>query len=452
MPGRKIFGTDGVRGIANAFLTPELAFKLGRAAVVTLASAQGLSRPRVCIGRDTRLSGPLLQAAVEAGILSVGGDVVKLGIVPTPAVSYITKNCGFDLGCMISASHNPIADNGIKFFSSQGLKLSDEVERQIEAVVAQINEEDNLPRPTGTAVGQSWCDSSYAENYRNYLLATLPTALTGLKIVCDAACGAAAPLVEKLFQKAGADVHLIYGEADGARINVNCGSTDPSHLQRKVIELKADLGLAFDGDADRVIAVDSDGSIVNGDAIIYILSKHLMEQGLLQPAAVVGTVLSNMGLEVALKQLGIAFYRTKVGDRYILRKMLSEQLPLGGEQSGHIIYRRYAVTGDGLLTGLHLAAVVKQRGASLTELAGEMPVFPQVMHNVRVSDKHAVMGDDRLLQAVNEAERQLAGRGRVVLRPSGTEPVVRVMVEANSKEVAEYWASKLSKLVEELAD
>ena len=426
----KLFGTDGVRGVANRELTPELAFKLGRAGAAVLA--QGRTRVRVVVGKDTRISGDMLEAALVAGICSVGGDVLKVGIVPTPAVAWLTKSLGADAGVVISASHNPVADNGIKFFSSQGFKLPDPVEEEIEREV--LKERDELPRPTGGDLGRAWEVLEGADRYISYVCSTAKKALAGLKVVLDVANGAAYQVAPEALRRLGADIIVLNNAPDGTNINVGCGSTHPEVLAKAVKEFRADVGLAFDGDADRVIAVDGEGQVVDGDAIMAILALHRKQQGNLPGEKVVVTVMSNYGLHRVLTAAGIKVYQTQVGDRYVLEEMLRTGAVLGGEQSGHIILLEYNSTGDGLITGLQLLQVIKETGKSLKELAAVMPRLPQLLVNVPVRDKEKAMADPVLLAEVEKAREKLGERGRILVRPSGTEPFLRLMAEGPDEE------------------
>ncbi|MCG0278314.1 MAG: phosphoglucosamine mutase, partial [Thermanaeromonas sp.] len=395
----KLFGTDGVRGVANRELTPELAFKLGRAGAAVLA--KGRTRVRVVVGRDTRISGDMLEAALVAGICSVGGDVLKVGIMPTPAVAWLTKSLGADAGVVISASHNPVADNGIKFFSSEGFKLPDPVEEEIEREV--FKDKDELPRPTGGDLGRALEVLEGSSRYISYVCSTAKNDLSGLKVVLDVANGAAYRVAPEALRRLGADIIVLNNAPDGTNINVGCGSTCPEALAKAVKEFRADVGLAFDGDADRVIAVDEEGRVVDGDAIMVILALHRKQQGGLPGGKVVVTVMSNYGLHQVLTAAGIKVYQTKVGDRYVLEEMLRTGAVLGGEQSGHIILLEYNSTGDGLITGVQLLQVIKETGKSLKELAAVMPRLPQLLVNVPVRDKDKAMSDPALLAEVEKA-------------------------------------------------
>ncbi|MGI9862639.1 phosphoglucosamine mutase [Moorella naiadis] len=429
----RLFGTDGVRGVANQGLTPELAFRLGRAGAAVLAGNSG--RVRVVVGRDTRISGDMLEAALVAGICSVGGEVLKVGVIPTPAVAWLTRDLEADAGVVISASHNPVADNGIKFFSASGYKLPDPVEEEIERLV--LAPADDLPRPVGVELGRAREVTDAPERYSAYVCSTADRGLAGLQVVLDCANGAACRVAPAIFQRLGAQISLLHHEPDGTNINVRCGSTHPEDLQAAVIARGAMVGLAFDGDADRVIAVDAKGQVVDGDAIMTILALYRQEQGGLPGGQVVVTVMSNYGLHQALTAAGLRVQQTRVGDRYVLEEMLKSGAVLGGEQSGHIILLEHNTTGDGLITGVQLLQVMAATGRPLVELAAAMPHLPQLLVNVRVADKEAAMDHPGLLAAVAAAREQLAGRGRVLVRPSGTEPIIRLMVEGPDREELE---------------
>jgi phosphoglucosamine mutase len=429
---RRYFGTDGVRGEAGKPpLTPEFVLRLGQAAGAYFR--QESPRPVVLLAKDTRESSDLLEALLAAGLMSQGVRVEHLGVLPTPGVAHLTRRLGATAGAMISASHNPYQDNGIKFFGPTGEKLSDEAEEAIEALL----EEAHPTRGIGT-MG----DFREAERmYLDFLLEHAPD-LTGLKIGLDLAHGATYRVGPKVFQRAGAEVMAFFNTPDGRNINKGCGSTHPEALSRFVVELELDLGIAFDGDGDRVQFIDRKGRLFHGDHILYLTALAFGEPG------VVGTVMSNMGLEVALKERGLAFHRAQVGDRYVLEMLKEKDLHLGGEPSGHVIFLRHHTTGDGLLSALLTLKALKLLGGDLADWYERLPMYPQVLLNVRVKDKARVMGDPRLREALEEAERTLAGRGRVSVRPSGTEPLIRVMVEA--EEGAEEVARALAQVVEAL--
>jgi phosphoglucosamine mutase len=437
----RLFGTDGVRGLANVELTPELAMAVGSGAVRVL----GMTRPTVLIGRDTRPSGELLEAAVAAGLASAGADVVSLGVVPTPAVAHAVAASGAALGVVLSASHNPMPDNGIKIFGDGGFKLPDDVEDAIEALVMAPAEE----RPTGAAVGRIRTDSpgpeGLVEGYVRHLLSAVKTPLSGLRVVVDCAQGAASTLAPRVLREAGAEVVAIGADGDGHQINLGCGATATAALQAAVVAAGADAGIAHDGDADRCLAVDAAGNVVDGDQILAIAALALRERGGLAADTVVTTVMSNLGFRHAMAKSGIAIHDAAVGDRYVLEAMRKHGYSLGGEQSGHIVFAEHATTGDGLLTALVLLERMAATGAPLGALAGIMTRLPQVLINVRADRAHANAAP--VLAEVDLVTAELGESGRVLLRPSGTEPVVRVMVEARSLEQAEASAQRIAAAV-----
>ena len=435
-----LFGTDGVRGVANVDLTAELAVDLAVAAAHVLADLGEFAghRPKAIVGQDSRASGEFLEAAVCAGLASAGIDVYRVGVLPTPAIAYLVANTGADLGVMISASHNPMPDNGIKFFARGGGKLDDALEAKIEARLGEP-----WDRPTGKEVGRIIVDEAARESYLQHLLKTINTNFSGLKVVVDCANGAASYVAPEMLRRAGAEVVAINASPNGLNINENCGSTHLNGLIEKVRSEKADLGIAHDGDADRVLAVDHEGNVIDGDYILGILSKHTD----LPTKTVVGTVMTNLGLIKALEQAGIGFIATPVGDRYVLEEMVSGSHTLGGEQSGHIIMRKYANTGDGLLTALHLISEVSRSKKTLQELAAFMTRFPQVLINVSGVAKDKLAENSKIQAAVQEVEQQLGDKGRVLLRKSGTEPLVRVMIEAQDDALANKLAESLAALV-----
>jgi len=436
----ELFGTDGVRGIANKDLTPELAFSIGRGGAHVLCQGRG----KIVIGRDTRVSGDMLEAALIAGICSTGADAVRLGIIPTPAVAFLTRSMGAAGGVVISASHNPVEDNGIKFFDSRGFKLEDDLESQIEAAV---KDDLAIPRPTGLLVGKAYTELRGTEMYVKHAAGTVNCDFSGMRVVVDCGCGAAWDAAPRVLRMLGAEVIAINDEPDGSRINVDCGSTNVNGLMAKVLEHHAHVGIAHDGDADRVIAVDEKGNTVDGDAIMLICGLHLAQKGRLRNNTVVVTVMSNLGLELAFNEAGIKTHRTPVGDKYVLRKMLEENASLGGEQSGHIIFSDYCTTGDGIISACQLLAVMKERGEPLSELTRLMKKLPQTMVNVRVRDKNTAQNSPELARALMDAEKELAGAGRVLVRPSGTEPVIRVMVESPTEKQCEEIADRLAAVV-----
>ncbi|MFK0297098.1 phosphoglucosamine mutase [Streptomyces sp. NPDC090442] len=445
----RLFGTDGVRGVANADLTAELALGLSVAAAHVLAEAGTFAghRPTAVVGRDPRASGEFLEAAVVAGLASAGVDVLRVGVLPTPAVAYLTGALGADLGVMLSASHNPMPDNGIKFFARGGHKLADELEDRIEETYRAHSSGEPWERPTGSGVGRVTDYDEGFDKYVAHLVGVLPNRLDGLKIVIDGAHGAAARVSPEAFARAGAEVITLGTEPNGLNINDGCGSTHLDKLRAAVVEHGADLGVAHDGDADRCLAVDHAGNEVDGDQILSVLALGMHEAGTLREDTVVATVMSNLGFKLAMERAGIALVQTAVGDRYVLEEMKAHGFALGGEQSGHVIVLDHATTGDGTLTGLMLAARVAATGRTLAELAGVMERLPQILINVPDVDKSRVGSSPEVSAAVAEAEQELGATGRVLLRPSGTEPLVRVMVEAADIEQARAVAQRLADAV-----
>jgi len=446
----RLFGTDGVRGLANGeIITADLALGLAQAAASVLTRgrhadelrAQG-KRPRAVLARDPRVSGEFISAAVAAGLASSGIDVLDAGVIPTPAAAFLVADVEADFGVMVSASHNPAADNGIKFFAIGGTKLPDDVEDRIEVALDQPK-----MTPTGGGVGRIRRFADAEDRYVVHLISTLDVRLDGLHVVIDAAHGAAAGVSPEVFALAGAEVTVIGADPDGMNINDGVGSTHLDGLRAAVLEHEADLGIAHDGDADRCLAVDAAGNVVDGDQMMAILAVSLKQRGLLARDTLVATVMSNLGLRRAMAEHGIRLLETKVGDRYVLEELDAKELSLGGEQSGHIIFRDHATTGDGILTGLQLAAEMARTGKTLSELASLMTVYPQVLVNVPGVDQHGLDGDAGVADAVRAAEAQLGDTGRVLLRPSGTEPLVRVMVEASDHEVAASIAEQLAAVV-----
>jgi phosphoglucosamine mutase len=435
------FGTDGIRGLANAELSPEFALSVALAAASVLAERDRSHAPLAVVGRDSRASGEMLEAAIVAGLTSAGANVVRVGVLPTPGVAYLTAEANADIGVVLSASHNPMPDNGIKLFAAGGHKLPDEVEARIEAMMEAT---DQVRRPTGAGVGRVHDLIDGAEHYIKHLVGSTPHPLTGLKVVVDCANGAASDVAPQAYREAGAEVVVINAEPDGLNINDNCGSTHLDPIRAAVVEHAADLGIAHDGDADRALAVDATGAVVDGDQIMAILALAMRDAGKLTEDTLVTTVLSNLGLRLAMREHGIALLETAVGDRYVLETIRAKGLALGGEQSGHIILPEFATTGDGTLTALHLMARMAATGQSLAQLAAAMTKLPQVMVNVRVSDRSAAVQAPAVRAAVAEAEASLHGTGRVLLRPSGTEPLVRVMVEAETAEVADSVAHRIA--------
>ena len=440
----RLFGTDGVRGLANREVTPELALSLAQAAAHVLGEGPRAAgrRPFAVLARDPRISGEFISAAVAAGLAGSGVDVYDAGVIPTPAAAFLIADIGADFGVMISASHNPAPDNGIKIFAAGGTKLPDEVEDRIEAAMRRPP-----LAPTGAAVGRIRRFADAEDRYVVHLIETLPHRLDGLKVVLDCANGAAAGVSPEVFSLAGAEVIVMGNDPDGININDGVGSTHLAALAAAVVEHGADAGIAHDGDADRCLAVDSEGRVVDGDQIMAILATAMQARGALRGNTLVATVMSNLGLHRAMRERGIDVLATKVGDRYVLEALASGNLSLGGEQSGHVIMADHATTGDGLLTGLHLLAEVAHTGRPLADLASIVTVYPQVLVAVRDVDRDRVTSDEGVVAAVAEAEAELGESGRVLLRPSGTEPVVRVMVEAADHATAEAIAGRLVDVV-----
>jgi phosphoglucosamine mutase len=449
---RRLFGTDGIRGIANEFLSCERAMAIGRALGYVLSS-NNRYRPKVIIGMDTRLSSEMLASAVTAGLLSVGSDVMTLGVVPTPAVAYLVKKYKAKAGVMISASHNPYEYNGIKVFGEEGFKLSDELEEQIESIVL-----DNTP-PIKIAVGSDIgkrCDATYAlDDYISYLKGTVNTRLDGMRVAIDSSNGSASVTAEKLFTSLGAKVYMLSDKPDGININDRCGSTHIESVKKYVIENKLEAGIAFDGDADRCLAVDENGREIDGDIIMAILALDMKKKGLLNKNTVVGTVMSNFGFHKFCEENGINFIAAKVGDRYVLEIINQEGYSFGGEQSGHVIIRSHATTGDGQLTALALLTHIKESGKTLGELSRVMKKYPQHMVNIEATQnqKIALFTDEEIKAILSEAEKALSERGRLVVRPSGTEPLVRIMVECDDQnETVKITESLAEKIKKRLAD
>jgi phosphoglucosamine mutase len=429
----RLFGTDGVRGIANQDLTVELALRLGRAAAFKLAHRSQTGRepghgdrPRVILARDTRTSGDMLEAALVAGMTSTGADVLLAGVMPTPAVAYLATALEVDAGVMLSASHNPFDYNGIKFFSHQGYKLPDALEDEIEQLT--LSDQD-IPRPTAGDVGRAEISTDAVRHYEEHLLSVIAHRLDGLRIVVDCAQGAAHRIAPETLRALGAQVVALYDQPDGVNINAGCGALHPEILAQAVREQQADVGLVFDGDADRLMMADERGQVVDGDQVMAITARHLKSQGRLPGDLVVGTVMNNLGLELALQETGIALRRTRVGDRYVLEEMLATGARLGGEQSGHIIFLDHATTGDGLITALVMLDIMVGEGRPLSELASIVTRCPQVLINVAVRERVAWDQDPEIAAAIAAVEQELDGHGRVVVRASGTEPLIRVMVE-----------------------
>lgn len=444
----KLFGTDGVRGVANIELTPALAYKIGFAGAYVLTSAVKHTA-KILVGKDTRISGDMLEAALISGICAAGAEAISLGVVPTPAVAYLTRKYSADAGVVISASHNPFEFNGIKFFDNRGYKLPDEVENQIEEIV--LHDEDSIPKAIGGNIGRKWAVSSATTDYISYLKETVDVDLKGLRVAIDCANGASYIAAPKIFNDLGATVHILNNNPDGVNINDNCGSTHMDTLKEYVVENNIDVGLAFDGDADRVLTVDEHGNIIDGDQIMAVISTQMKNQGNLKKDTLVVTVMSNIGLDLMARQNGIKLAKTKVGDRYVLEEMLLNGYAIGGEQSGHVILLDYNTTGDGLLTGLQLLSILKKSGKKLSELASVMQVFPQVLINAKVSNtkKYNYTSDDVIMNTIKGIEQEFNNEGRVLVRPSGTEPLIRVMIEGKNMELISKKANELAALIEQ---
>lgn len=444
----KLFGTDGVRGIANKELTVELAYLLGQAGAYILTKEMH-HKPTIVIGRDTRLSGEMLTSAMIAGICSMGADALSMGVMPTPAVSYLTREYGADAGVVISASHNPVEYNGIKFFNKDGYKLSDSIEEEIEELV--LNKNEGIKLPIGTDVGRHIARNECIYDYIRYAKRQISVGFEGIKVVIDCANGASYVSAPEALRQAGAEVIIIHNEPDGTNINKNCGSTYMKDLQSYVKQVGADIGIAFDGDADRCLAVDELGNIVDGDQIMAICGMYMKAEGTLRKSTIVATVMSNLGFFIMGKENGIAIKQTAVGDRYVLEEMIANDYNLGGEQSGHIIFLDENTTGDGLLTALHLLEVIKESGRKLSELASCMEVLPQVLVNAKVAnEKKTDYKDDLIIQeAIKILDDKFKGDGRVLIRPSGTEPLVRVMIEGKNESELQKEATILAEMIEE---
>ncbi len=443
----KLFGTDGVRGVANLELTPRLAYQLGQAGAYVL-TGETKHTPKILVGMDTRISGDMLEAALISGICSVGAQVVSLGVIPTPAIAYLTRLYDADAGVVISASHNPFEYNGIKFFNSNGYKLPDAIEDKIEEII--LNGGDELPKPIGQNIGFKMFKETALEDYVSFVKGTISGDLENINVAIDCANGASFQAAPMALYELKANVNVINNEPDGININAGCGSTHMKQLQEYVRKTGSDMGLAFDGDADRVLAVDEKGNIVDGDQIMAIIGLHLKQQGMLAHNTIVATVMSNMGLDIMARNNGLVVEKTKVGDRYVLEEMLNSGYMLGGEQSGHIIFLEHNTTGDGLLTAIQLLKVLKDSGKKLSELAGVLQVLPQVLINAKVTNekKYKYLDDEVIKKMCQELEDEFKGEGRVLIRPSGTEPLVRVMIEGKDKEIITRRAKELVRVIE----
>ncbi len=442
----RLFGTDGVRGVANSELTPELAFKLGKAGAYVLSKDK--TRPVILIGKDTRLSGDMLEDALSAGILAVGGNVIKVGVLPTPAIAYLVKAYRADAGVVISASHNPFEYNGIKFFNGDGFKLDDSIENEIEDII--LRDIDVNSHITGDKLGRYIeADDDAIGKYADFLKSTIDADIKGMKLVLDCANGAAYRVAERVYSELGADIMVIGNEPNGVNINDNCGSTHPEALQQEVVRQGAFMGLAYDGDADRLIAVDEKGRIIDGDKLICICAGMMKTKGQLAKDTVTATVMSNIGFHKYMENMGCHVDVTAVGDRYVLESMLKTGCQIGGEQSGHIIFLNHTTTGDGILSSLQLLQAVIMSGKKASELSDEIEIFPQVLKNARVKNenKDKFMEDSEIKAAIAEVEKEVEGLGRVLIRPSGTEPLVRVMLEGQDVDHITDLAEKLAELL-----
>ena len=443
----RLFGTDGVRGIANEKLTSKLAYDLGRAGAYCLTNE--IHSAKILIGKDTRGSGDMLESALVAGICSAGAEAVVACTLPTSAIAYLTRHSGYDAGVVISASHNTVEYNGIKFFNSNGYKLADEIEDRIENII--MNHSEEVPQPTGKKIGRRVRLKKAAQDYIDFVVESTDVSLDGLKVVLDCANGASSEVAPWIFKLLGAEVIPYYNMPDGNNINENCGSTHPEQLSRLVSELGADVGLAFDGDADRLIAVDEHGGIVDGDKVMAICAMDLKKRGMLKKDTLVATVMSNMGVESTLKENGIHLKRTGVGDRYVLEEMLANGYNFGGEQSGHIIFLDHNTTGDGILSGVQLMSVMKREDKPLARRARPVSIYPQVLVNALVNEekKHDYDKDEEILSAIAKLEKEFNGEGRVLIRTSGTEPLVRVMIEGKDKDAITKQAVAVARLIEQ---
>ena len=444
----RLFGTDGVRGVANTELTGDLAFKLGRAGAYVLTKEKKHA-PRILVAMDTRISGDMLESALVAGICSVGAHAVVAGVIPTPAVAYLVRKYRLDAGVMISASHNPVEYNGIKFFDNQGYKLSDELEDEIEDIL--MSRPEILPSPTGIGLGTREYAEEALDDYLAFLTKTTTEKFGGIKVALDCANGAAYKAAPLAMLDLGASLCIIHNEPDGTNINDKCGSTHMDDLKKMVVENGADIGFAFDGDADRCLAVDENGELIDGDKILAICGLDMKQRGELKKDTIVGTVMSNLGLIMMGREHGIDILQTAVGDRYVLERMLADGYNIGGEQSGHVIFLDYNSTGDGVLTAIQLLSVLKRSGKKASELADIMQVMPQVLVNARVNNakKNNYMDDEAVRKGIEELEREFSQDGRVLIRTSGTEPLVRVMIEGKDIEKMDKAARKLASLIEE---
>ncbi len=446
----RLFGTDGVRGEANTALQPELAYRLGRAATLYFGK-RSEDKPKILIGRDTRISGEMFEAALTAGICSAGGRAVLAGIIPTPAVAYLVKKIDAAAGIVISASHNPFYDNGIKFFGGDGYKLPDSVEDEIETIVRQIESDDKFEKPTGAKIGDVEQRHDLLKDYIDFVVSTTSERFDGMKIALDCANGAAYEAMPAVLKKLGAEVILMGDKPNGININDDCGSTHIENLRLEVLRKKADIGIAHDGDADRCLCIDEEGNLIDGDHILIMCAKLMMDVGALPNNTVVTTVMANIGFRQAIESLGGRYEITAVGDRYVLENMRANGYKLGGEQSGHIIFTDYSTTGDGLITALQVLTAMKKSKKSAAELNKMMTTFPQVLINIRVKNKDAYKNADAVKRAITEGETELAASGRILVRASGTEPLVRVMAEGPNKLQLEKICNKIAAEIEKVS-
>lgn len=442
----ELFGTDGIRGIANRDLTPELAFNVGRAGAFVLGKGK---KGKILVGKDTRKSGDMLEAALTAGICSMGIDVVQLGVVPTPAVAYLTRKYEALAGVVLSASHNPVEYNGIKFFNKDGYKLNDHIEEEIEKII--LEDKEISVRPIKEDIGKIILRNDGYQDYMEYLKTTVKVDFSGIKVAVDCGNGALYKIAPELLKEMNADIVVINNEPNGGNINVKCGSTNPDMIKTLVLETGADIGISFDGDADRIIAADEKGNIMDGDHILAICGTYLYNQNKLSKNTIVGTVMTNMGLDLYLENKGMNIVKTAVGDRYVIEEMLNKGYNLGGEQSGHIIFLDYNTTGDGLLTGLQLMQVMKKTGKAMSELNNLMTSLPQVLINAKVKEemKNSYLENEEIKTEIEKIEKMFHGEGRVIIRPSGTEPLIRVMIEGKNEVEIERRAKELAEFIEE---
>jgi phosphoglucosamine mutase len=446
----RLFGTDGVRGEANVGLQPELAYRLGRAATLYFGK-RSEDKPKILIGRDTRISGEMFEAALTAGICSAGGRAVLAGVIPTPAVAYLVKKIGAAAGIVISASHNPFYDNGIKFFGGDGYKLPDAVEDEIENIVHQIESDDKFEKPTGAKIGDVEHRHDLLKDYIEFVTATTIERFDGMKIALDCANGAAYEAMPAVLEKLGAEVIVTGNKPNGININDDCGSTHIENLRLEVLRKKADIGIAHDGDADRCLCIDENGDLIDGDHILIMCAKLMIDAGALPNNTVVTTVMSNIGFRQAIENLGGRYEITAVGDRYVLENMKANGYKLGGEQSGHIIFSDYSTTGDGLITALQVLTAMKKSKKSAAELNKMMTTFPQVLINIRVKDKDAYKNSDAVKRAITEGETELGTSGRILVRASGTEPLIRVMAEGPNKLQLDKICNKIAAEIEKVS-